>query len=294
MEYYETLGLPKKAHIDEVKKAYKKLVLLYHPDKPHGDRLKFEKIYEAYSFLIDENRKAIYDSSLIDEDVISNLFTKLFDSFHKKVEEIKKKKKTNTQKETTRNDKKVKPIKVHLKLTLDEVYRGDIKKVIVRVRRGDTWIKKPFYINLMEHKHKYIYIDEGDEEYGEKGDVEIYVEVLEHDKVKVDNILCEYDLYIEETISLYEYYYGLNMKIQYLNGEVLNIARPPSPPHSLSLNHSFVHVIEEYGLPYIKDDQILHGNLYIHFKIVLPDLQGNNDNIKDLIKTYFNFNGRPS
>jgi len=61
-DYYSVLGLPKSASLDEIKKAYKKLALKYHPDKQTGsDTEKFKEISEAYSILSDPNKKSLYD-----------------------------------------------------------------------------------------------------------------------------------------------------------------------------------------------------------------------------------------
>ncbi len=59
--YYETLGVDKKASKDEIKKAFRTLAHKYHPDKKTGDDAKFKEINEAYSVLSDENKRAQYD-----------------------------------------------------------------------------------------------------------------------------------------------------------------------------------------------------------------------------------------
>src|SRR5690606_6601970 len=63
-DYYEVLGISKGASADEIKKAYRKMALKYHPDKNPGDKEaeeKFKEAAEAYEVLSDDNKKARYD-----------------------------------------------------------------------------------------------------------------------------------------------------------------------------------------------------------------------------------------
>jgi len=64
MDYYEVLGLQKGAGADEIKKAYRKMALKYHPDKNPGDAQaegRFKEVSEAYEVLSDEKKKEMYD-----------------------------------------------------------------------------------------------------------------------------------------------------------------------------------------------------------------------------------------
>lgn len=63
-DYYEVLGVAKTATADELKKAYRKLALKYHPDKNPGDKAaeeKFKEAAEAYDVLSDADKRAKYD-----------------------------------------------------------------------------------------------------------------------------------------------------------------------------------------------------------------------------------------
>ena len=63
-DYYDVLGLDRSAKKEEIKKAYRKLALKYHPDKNKGDKgaeEKFKEASEAYHVLSDDKRKMNYD-----------------------------------------------------------------------------------------------------------------------------------------------------------------------------------------------------------------------------------------
>lgn len=63
-DFYETIGVAKNASQDEIKKAYRKQALKYHPDRNKGNaeaEKKFKEISEAYEILSDEKKRQIYD-----------------------------------------------------------------------------------------------------------------------------------------------------------------------------------------------------------------------------------------
>jgi len=60
-DYYEVLGVSKSASADEIKKAFRKLAVKYHPDKEGGDEIKFKEANEAYEVLKDQQKRQRYD-----------------------------------------------------------------------------------------------------------------------------------------------------------------------------------------------------------------------------------------
>ncbi len=83
--YYEILNIAEFSDFKEIKKAYRKLALEFHPDTNQGDKLaeeKFKEIQEAYETLRNENKRQTYDRTFksffnktdkIEEDIISNV-----------------------------------------------------------------------------------------------------------------------------------------------------------------------------------------------------------------------------
>lgn len=60
-DYYEILGISKNASDDEIKKAYRKAAVKFHPDKEGGDEVKFKEAGEAYDVLKDSSKRQRYD-----------------------------------------------------------------------------------------------------------------------------------------------------------------------------------------------------------------------------------------
>lgn len=78
MNYYDILGVNKTSSNEEIKKAYRNLALVYHPDKilehtPENEE-KFKIINKAYEVLSDKDKRHQYDISILKEENFNNIF----------------------------------------------------------------------------------------------------------------------------------------------------------------------------------------------------------------------------
>lgn len=91
-DHYKSLELDKSASQDDIKRAYKKMALKYHPDKNNGESTIFKEISEAYEILSDQNKKQVYDYG--EPDFIHNdIFKRFFGGsspFHQNQEKLKR------------------------------------------------------------------------------------------------------------------------------------------------------------------------------------------------------------
>ena len=112
MTYYQLLDITKNSSLDDIKKAYKRLAVLCHPDKNNGNDEKFKEVNEAYTVLTDELKRLEYDKKL----AFSNTFNRWGSAFGKSktAETFHKEKKAEVRGED---------IKYYLDFTLDTLTR---------------------------------------------------------------------------------------------------------------------------------------------------------------------------
>ncbi|MHA1271621.1 MAG: molecular chaperone DnaJ [Candidatus Helarchaeota archaeon] len=144
-DYYEVLGISRDASTEEIKSAFRKLALKYHPDRNKSPEAteKFKEIGEAYEVLSDPDKRRIYDqyghaglqgTSFTDftgiglEDLINSIFGgfggfgSIFDSFFGG---------SRARSRGSRGPERGENIRYNLQITLEEAYTGVKKEIVV-------------------------------------------------------------------------------------------------------------------------------------------------------------------
>uniref|UniRef100_A0A6C0C222 J domain-containing protein n=1 Tax=viral metagenome TaxID=1070528 RepID=A0A6C0C222_9ZZZZ len=290
MGYYETLGINKNASPDEIKKAYRKLSLRYHPDKPTGDESKFKEINEAYSTLGDVEKKRIYDSGG------NNLhrtfsspnggFDDLFNMFFDVNEQARGANMSgmpfgippqffNSNMKIFHNGKPVnmnnfnKPVPLCKTITIS--FKDSFNGISYPIE-FERWIsiggikkteKEKIYIpippgiddgEIIVVKKKGNIIDNTN-----MGDLKIFIKITNDTIFKRNGL----DLICEKIISLKEALTGFNLEMEYLNGKILSM----NNDGNTIITPNYLKVIEKFG--FTRNNDV--GNLIIKFNVEFPN-----------------------
>lgn len=281
-DYYKILGVNKTASDNEIKKAYRKLAMKYHPDHTKGDKSdeeKFKKISEAYAVLSDKEKRKQYDTfgsagfqqrySQEDifkgsdfESILSELFGgsgrfggggrgmrfsfgggSPFGGYQR-----------NQQAHPKGSD-----LEYELPLTLEEVTEGTQKIVSFQHKGRSEKITVKIPKGMIAGKKVRIAGKGEPNPYGgPAGDLYIKSKVLDHPVYDVQ----AQDLYIDRDIKLSEAILGTNISVPTLSGKELKLKIPAGTKHKTKMR------LSGHGLPHMHGKG--QGDLYVRIHIKMP------------------------
>lgn len=273
-DYYKILGVERKASEDDIRKAYRKLAMQYHPDRNPGDRQseeRFKEINEAYQVLSDPKKRAYYDrlgsdystwqrrgapgdfnwdqyggfpggATRVDFGEMDEMFGGGFSDFFRSIFGIR-------GEEPRSRTSQALGYQQELEITLDEAYKGMVhvlqtngKQKQVRIPAGVRTGSKvrvagagPNGLDL------YLIVDvKDDKRFERRGD----------------------DLHTTATVSVFTAILGGEAEVETLNGKVKLSIPPGTQPEQ-------VFRLSRRGMPHLKNpDQ--KGDLYVRLKVQIP------------------------
>ena len=247
-DYYTLLGITKTATADEIKKAYRKLAVKYHPDKNQGNKQaeeKFKEMSEAYEVLKDPEKRKKYDKlgsnwkqyeqtsgggadfsqwarqgggksyshTYSPEDFGGTDFSDFFNSFFGGAYGQDAGSDFGPQQKSRSGGRPLKgqDYEATLEVTLDEAYHGSSRIITIDGAKISVNIPQGVYNGqVLRVKGKGSPGRRG----GEPGDIYLHVSLLADPAFEVR----EHDLYIDQHVSLYEAVLGGEISVQALKG----------------------------------------------------------------------------
>lgn len=293
-DYYKILGVNKTASDGEIKKAYRKLAMKYHPDHTKGDKSaeeKFKKISEAYAVLSDKEKRQQYDTfgsagfqqRYSQEDIFKgfdfeSILSELFGgsgrfggggrgmrfSFNGGGP-------FGSYQRQQQAHPKGSDLEYELPLTLEEVAAGTQKIVSFQHKGRSEKITVKIPKGMISGKKLRIAGKGEPSPYGgPAGDLYIKSKVLNHPVYDVQM----QDLYINRDIKLSEALLGANISVPTLSGKELKLKIPAGTKHKTKMR------LSGHGLPHMHGKS--QGDLYVHIHVNMPKRL--NKKQKDLIE----------
>lgn len=264
MDYYNILGVDRNATTEDIKKAYRKLAIQYHPDKNMGQFSdKFKDISRAYSVLSDENQRRayditgaeicedIFDLNTLYENVFSNMFTFHFVDINSSTQPM------NIFQVKTQKNLRTDDITYNISANLEDIFNGrTIKMKVERYRLTDgIYRKTPIELKVHLNSRKSVFTGESDEMdgYTHNGDVIFNITDKPHQTFKRDG---DYNLIMNKIVLLEDILQGITYNIKYLDGKEYNIhTNRDSFINKDTQLINLIHIIKGMGLYKNKENQ---------------------------------------
>ncbi|MGD9007478.1 MAG: J domain-containing protein [Desulfobacteraceae bacterium] len=279
-DYYKTLGIDKNASDSDIKKAYRKLAMKYHPDHTKGDKTaeeKFKKISEAYAVLSDPEKRKQYDTygsadfqqRFSQEDIFRNFdFSDIFREFGfgggSRTADGGFRFSFGGGSPFGGQQRQQRPIKgsdlvYELPITLHDVANGSKKQISLQHQGRSETITVTIPKGMTSGKKLRLAGKGESSPYGgPAGDLFIKVKVVEDPVFKADN----HDLYVYQTIKLTQALLGTQVAVPTLAGRELNLKIPAGTRHKTKMR------LAGHGLPQMKGSG--KGDLFVVILIDLP------------------------
>ena len=281
-DYYKILGVDKKASDNEIKKAYRKLAMKYHPDHSKGDKAaedKFKAISEAYAVLSDKEKRQQYDTfgstdfqqRYSQEDIFKNFdFGNIFKEFGFGGMNFSSGGRGGNRFSFGGGDPfgnmgrrqtstKGTDLVYELPLTYSEIANGTDKTVSFQHKGRSESISVKIPRGMIAGKKLRIGGKGDPSQYGgPPGDLYIQTKTTADPEFTSK----EYDLFIDRHIKLSASLLGTTVLIPTLDGKELSLKIPPGTKHKTKMR------LTGRGLPHMKGNG--KGDLYVSIHVDTP------------------------
>lgn len=254
MSYYDILGVSKDASESDIKKAYRRLALKYHPDKNKDSDAeeKFKEITKAYEVLSDTKKRDLYDR--FGEEGIQNDHMNINDVFMNFF-------------------KRERVFMTEVNISLIDLYNGD--KTIT--------LPNDIKINIERGMYHGMKIPISDNFNGGR----LLAVIKVNDFNMFDDIVNMHDILIKKKIDIFDVITGCTVYIRHINKMLKMIIKPGDIS-----NDNDIKIISDKGMP-INSSGSDFGNLIVHFDIRFPNkTEFKDSDIKILKKIFKNDNDK--
>lgn len=283
-DYYQLLGVKKDASATDIKKAYRKLAMKYHPDHTKGEKAaeeKFKKISEAYAVLSDEKKRKEYDTfgaegfqqRFSQEDIFRGFdFGDIFREFGFGGDFFSGRGRGSgtrfnfggggpfgSQAGQQQARMKGTDLVYEISLTLKEVATGTSKTISLQHQGYSEKVTVKVPKGLISGKKLRLAGKGSPSPFGgPAGDLFIQSRVLNDPVYQVEN----HDLHVNQEIKLSEIILGTSISVPTLDDKQLNLKIPPGTKPGTKMRMS------GHGLPHMKGGK--KGDLYLKIQLKLP------------------------